>query len=125
MLTATMVQLDAAVPVLDPDPSKDPDTTNHQRSSPVSLFEAAAAQIADDQLRSYLPPTAELELAHRHQRNLSPLPVLEDPANLPGTATLATDAHKGRRYASESPRGGLPIFPPGRSHHTSFDNNWR
>ena len=71
MLTATAVHLDAAVPVLDPDPSKDPDMTNHQRSGPVSFFKAATAQIADDQLRSYLPPTAELELAHRHQRNLS------------------------------------------------------
>ena len=48
MLTATVVHLDAAVLVLDPDPIEDPDVTRCQRSSPVSLFEAATAQIADD-----------------------------------------------------------------------------
>ena len=110
-LTATTVHLDTAVPTPNPDPSHDveSDAMRHLRNDSVSLLEAAAPLITADCLRLILPPTAELE----------------DPTDLPGTAALATDAHKRQRYTLEFLRGGLPTFPPGQSRHTSFENDWR
>ena len=111
-LTATAVHLDAAVLTLDSDPAEEFDTLEYSRKDPVNLLEAATAPIAADHVWSYLPPIAELEIALRHQREPSPLPVSEDPANLPGIDVApATDAHEWQRYALQFPRGGLPTFP--------------